>query len=115
MTALSVLDLSPVTTATPPAAALNNSLDLARHVDRKSTRLNSSHVAISYAVFCSKKKSSNRHHHTPILAINTPKRIFETAGLHHPWRIRNPGHAPHGDDGSDMFDHEVGVMQWPAS
>src|SRR5690625_321583 len=27
------------------------------HVDRKSTRLNSSHVAISYAVFCLKKKS----------------------------------------------------------
>src|SRR5207249_11727075 len=25
--------------------------------DRKSTRLNSSHVSISYAVFCSKKKS----------------------------------------------------------
>src|SRR5690625_6124875 len=29
----------------------------ARHQDRKSTRLNSSHVAISYAVFCWKKKS----------------------------------------------------------
>src|SRR5690625_6890519 len=28
--------------------------------DRKSTRLNSSHVAISYAVFCLKKKK-NRH------------------------------------------------------
>src|SRR5690625_6669243 len=28
--------------------------------DRKSTRLNSSHVAISYAVFCLKKKKSNR-------------------------------------------------------
>src|SRR5690625_6322464 len=27
--------------------------------DRKSTRLNSSHVAISYAVFCLKKKKSN--------------------------------------------------------
>src|SRR5439155_27278825 len=27
--------------------------------DRKSTRLNSSHVAISYAVFCLKKKSKN--------------------------------------------------------
>src|SRR5439155_26645841 len=26
-------------------------------LDRKSTRLNSSHVAISYAVFCSKKKN----------------------------------------------------------
>src|SRR5690625_4184463 len=30
-------------------------------IDRKSTRLNSSHVAISYAVFClKKKKKSNR-------------------------------------------------------
>src|ERR1017187_7601387 len=28
------------------------------HVDRKSTRLNSSHRCISYAVFCLKKKSS---------------------------------------------------------
>src|SRR5690625_6078260 len=28
-------------------------------VDRKSTRLNSSHVAISYAVFCLKKKNNN--------------------------------------------------------
>src|SRR5690625_6454834 len=27
-----------------------------RRIDRKSTRLNSSHVAISYAVFCLKKK-----------------------------------------------------------
>src|SRR4051812_49708042 len=28
----------------------------AQHVDRKSTRLNSSHMSISYAVFCLKKK-----------------------------------------------------------
>src|SRR5439155_21378062 len=28
-------------------------------LDRKSTRLNSSHVAISYAVFCLKKKKKN--------------------------------------------------------
>src|SRR5437868_11633577 len=28
-------------------------------VDRKSTRLNSSHVSISYAVFCLKKKINN--------------------------------------------------------
>src|SRR6266576_4976963 len=28
-----------------------------RHEDRKSTRLNSSHVEISYAVFCLKKKN----------------------------------------------------------
>src|SRR2546426_4965725 len=29
-----------------------------RRVDRKSTRLNSSHLVISYAVFCLKKKTS---------------------------------------------------------
>src|SRR6266508_2145074 len=34
-------------------------LDLAHRGDRKSTRLNSSHVAISYAVVCLKKKKSN--------------------------------------------------------
>src|SRR5437773_6536722 len=31
--------------------------DLVTHVDRKSTRLNSSHITISYAVFCLKKKT----------------------------------------------------------
>src|SRR5260221_5743385 len=29
-------------------------------IDRKSTRLNSSHTVISYAVFCLKKKKQNR-------------------------------------------------------
>src|SRR6266496_1312050 len=32
----------------------------AAHRDRKSTRLNSSHVEISYAVFCLKKKNGQR-------------------------------------------------------
>src|ERR1035438_3291030 len=31
--------------------------------DRKSTRLNSSHLGISYAVFCLKKKKKGRLHH----------------------------------------------------
>src|SRR6266571_6114423 len=30
--------------------------------DRKSTRLNSSHMSISYAVFCLKKKKKKEHH-----------------------------------------------------
>src|SRR5262245_65201592 len=30
--------------------------------DRKSTRLNSSHLGISYAVFCLKKKTKEEHH-----------------------------------------------------
>ena len=33
--------------------------DLIRNTDRKSTRLNSSHYAISYAVFCLKKKTQS--------------------------------------------------------
>src|SRR2546426_9350072 len=31
--------------------------------DRKSTRLNSSHLVISYAVFCLKKKKTNKEKH----------------------------------------------------
>src|SRR5256886_12847676 len=34
------------------------------HQDRKSTRLNSSHSQISYAVFCLKKKKTNITEHT---------------------------------------------------
>src|SRR2546426_5678865 len=33
-----------------------------RRADRKSTRLNSSHLVISYAVFCLKKKKKNNRH-----------------------------------------------------
>src|SRR3989440_2035188 len=33
----------------------------AKVIDRKSTRLNSSHDQISYAVFCLKKKKKNNH------------------------------------------------------
>src|SRR5438045_5035247 len=36
-------------------------------IDRKSTRLNSSHLGISYAVFCLKKKSSE---HPSIRSVN---------------------------------------------
>src|SRR5690606_19803985 len=35
--------------------------EIDQHIDRKSTRLNSSHVKISYAVFCWKKKKKNRN------------------------------------------------------
>src|SRR5256885_10547319 len=39
-------------------------------VDRKSTRLNSSHLVISYAVFCLKKKTTNNYatHTTALIA-----------------------------------------------
>src|SRR5438874_10153648 len=40
--------------------AVDNELPLAHGTDRKSTRLNSSHVEISYAVFCLKKKKKKK-------------------------------------------------------
>src|SRR5690606_39551641 len=39
------------------AIAIARRLGLPEEIDRKSTRLNSSHVKISYAVFCLKKKT----------------------------------------------------------
>src|SRR5439155_17306274 len=43
--------------ATPPRARVVTTVVHRGVRDRKSTRLNSSHVAISYAVFCLKKKN----------------------------------------------------------
>src|SRR3989454_7911538 len=44
-----------------------------RPQDRKSTRLNSSHLVISYAVFCLKKKKKkiNRSHYLSVLHIRS--------------------------------------------
>src|SRR5256885_5579710 len=41
----------------PDPLDTNEPLNLAKTIDRKSTRLNSSHLVISYAVFCLKKKT----------------------------------------------------------
>src|SRR3712207_7451429 len=56
----------PVALPTPPFISMCSVLlpyhslrcGLLLHVDRKSTRLNSSHANISYAVFCLKKKKT---------------------------------------------------------
>src|SRR5699024_7513431 len=42
---------------------LDKVINLEDRLDRKSTRLNSSHVSISYAVFCLKKKKKNMKEH----------------------------------------------------
>src|SRR5687768_18103574 len=39
--------------------------------DRKSTRLNSSHGYISYAVFCLKKKKKQNHYTVSVRAVET--------------------------------------------
>jgi luciferase family oxidoreductase group 1 len=56
MPPLSVLDLAFVTTGTPPSAALKNSIDLARHVDR-----------LGYHRYWIAE-----HHNLPSIAISTP-------------------------------------------
>src|SRR5258708_23755423 len=48
-----LIEAAPGQTAMAPDAVLTNVLE-----DRKSTRLNSSHQIISYAVFCLKKKKN---------------------------------------------------------
>src|SRR5256885_9305757 len=44
----------------PRSLHISSTLRLVSASDRKSTRLNSSHLVISYAVFCLKKKRSKR-------------------------------------------------------
>src|SRR5947209_12815669 len=43
-------------------------------VDRKSTRLNSSHANISYAVFCLKKKKKKKQYDAMLRAVGTARR-----------------------------------------
>src|SRR2546422_3076247 len=64
-----------VRAANPPPPFL---LPLLRGRDRKSTRLNSSHGYISYAVFCLKKKKNNQKHR--------PKELITT---YHPAQSRD--------------------------
>src|SRR5437660_9670116 len=49
-----------------------------RSSDRKSTRLNSSHVAISYAVFCLKKKKKTKTKETHNKQPDTREEIIQS-------------------------------------
>src|ERR1039457_6137532 len=59
-------------------------------VDRKSTRLNSSHLVISYAVFCLKKKVVEIRIKMTLGRVN--QRPQDTLSAAHPLAVR----APHG-------------------
>src|SRR5256885_12700915 len=71
---------------TPHRVKLDGALDrlggVADRPDRKSTRLNSSHLVISYAVFCLKKKKiydSRAYRHTVSLTVCTREPERHTA------------------------------------
>src|SRR5471032_3555608 len=57
---LSLHDALPISSPSAPKSATSpisiTSVAIFRPLDRKSTRLNSSHITISYAVFCLKKQ-----------------------------------------------------------
>src|SRR2546426_7368944 len=59
-----------------PRAGLTPARDQSRRPpggrDRKSTRLNSSHLVISYAVFCLKKKKNDQPRNTAPSALDRP-------------------------------------------
>src|SRR5450432_4372093 len=68
---------------TPPQdiAPLPQTVPLKEIKDRKSTRLNSSHDQISYAVFCLQQKKHNHNH--PFPQQHQPSRL-----KHHPAAIK---------------------------
>jgi len=84
MVELSILDLSPVTTATPPAAALNNTLDLARFAD-----------TLGYTRYWLAE-----HHNLPTIASSAPDiMIGQVAAVTKNMRVGSggvmlPNHAP---------------------
>src|SRR5438445_8916360 len=69
----------------------NQATNTAIQLDRKSTRLNSSHANISYAVFCLKKKKE-RHNTTerPALIVGASSAHRSLAGDHR----RSAGRRP---------------------
>src|SRR5258708_27470814 len=50
--------------------------------DRKSTRLNSSHQIISYAVFCLKKKNESQQQTSPTQTTNPTHHLHLTSLMH---------------------------------
>src|SRR2546430_7380473 len=62
-------------------------------VDRKSTRLNSSHSQISYAVFCLKKKTDRRQNDYRAKTI-TAFSLLSHAASHHGGYTSNLGYNP---------------------
>src|SRR5256886_3656780 len=79
----------------------SNSLSISIAIDRKSTRLNSSHSQISYAVFCLKKKNDALPHLGADIEPAASVRVLLglTAAVHHlpaeaSWRPIGVDQAP---------------------
>src|SRR5690349_24250825 len=65
----------------PGSDSATDALRQLRQTDRKSTRLNSSHVEISYAVFCLNKKTDEL---SLLVYVERAHCLLDTAGLGSP-------------------------------
>src|ERR1035441_10798244 len=78
---LSLHDALPISWATRIWPTFSRATTISRgNSDRKSTRLNSSHLGISYAVFCLKKKQAiytYAQHHGPTNHTSSPARTYQ--------------------------------------
>src|SRR2546430_10219034 len=70
-------DLSADQTISCDSAGLSRNCVRLRHSDRKSTRLNSSHSQISYAVFCLKKKKLDSPCAVPDHTSELPSPVYQ--------------------------------------
>src|SRR5437762_10483981 len=64
-----------------PGGSIELGQTISMRLDRKSTRLNSSHRCISYAVFCLKKKKKKQTKHN--LKKTKSKKYAETISIRH--------------------------------
>src|SRR5438034_2415797 len=61
---------------------LNLDQVMSSEADRKSTRLNSSHTVISYAVFCLKKKKKKKNNNNNVDKTIKHDRLFKDVAFH---------------------------------
>src|SRR5205807_9637890 len=80
--ALPICSAGPTATSPRPRSGASATSGIGRVttiLDRKSTRLNSSHLVISYAVFCLKKKKSKLWSSSTINTISTLRSLISTS------------------------------------
>src|SRR2546427_3614718 len=66
-----------VVATAPSPTSITPSFPLGGAIDRKSTRLNSSHSQISYAVFCLKKKKKKKNNKTNTNETQKPQQTTD--------------------------------------
>jgi len=67
---------------------------------------------IYYVGLIGGEELGNRLLVSPFFAMWTPNILFAIVGLVGLWRIRRPGHSPHGADWSDVREALIRALRW---